>query len=80
LGGRRKLEFLIESFNLLNRTNFRPTTTDQGFYNTAGQFVPLDNRIGINYFPASYRSSTTFLRATDAYAPRQLQLAVRVTF
>jgi hypothetical protein len=79
-GGRRKLEFMVESFNLLNRTNVRPTTSDQGFYNTAGQFVRMDNHIGINYFPASYRRSANFRRARDAYAPRQVQLAVRVTF
>jgi hypothetical protein len=79
-GRRKKLEFLIESFNLFNRTNLRSSTTDQGFYNSAGQFVALDNRIGISSFPGSYRRSATFLRATDAYAPRQVQLALRVTF
>src|SRR5690349_25050795 len=80
LGGRRKLGFLVESFNLFNRTNQRVTTTDQGFLNSAGQFVPLDNHLGVNYFPGSYRRSITFLRATNAYAPRQVQLALRFTF
>ncbi len=80
LGGRRKLHFLVESFNLLNRNNRRIATTDQGLVTMAAQFLSIDNRIGINYFPASYRRSTNFLRATDAYAPRQVQLAVRFTF
>src|SRR5438552_15838972 len=52
---RTKLELIVESFNLLNRDNQRVQITDDGFVNTAGQFVYLDNRIGINYFPAQYR-------------------------
>ncbi len=80
LGGRRKLRLMVESFNLFNRNNGRVNTSDQGFLNPVAQFVPVDNRIGINYFPASYRRSTNFLRVNDAYAPRQVQLAVRFTF
>ena len=36
--------------------------------------------IGINYFPAQYRVPTSFLRATDAYAPRQIQLALKLIY
>jgi hypothetical protein len=80
LGGRKQIQLMMESFNLLNRTNERVTTNDQGFVNSAGDFVPVDNRIGINYFPGSYRRSGSFLKASDAYAPRQVQLAVRFSF
>ena len=29
-------------------------------------------RIGINYFPAYYQVPTNFMKATSAYAPRQI--------
>jgi hypothetical protein len=75
-----KLDLMVESFNLLNRDNQRVQVSDDGFNSTAGDFVQIDNRIGINYFPAQYRRPSNFTRATDAYAPRQLQLAMKLTF
>jgi hypothetical protein len=75
-----KLDFLVESFNLLNRDNKRVQISDDGFQNTAGNFVQIDNRIGINYFPAQYRRPASFTKATDAYAPRQIQLALKLSF
>jgi hypothetical protein len=75
-----KLDLMVESFNLLNRDNQRVQISDDGYGNTAGNFVQIDNRIGINYFPAQYRRSANFTNATDAYAPRQLQLALKLTF
>jgi len=80
LGDRLKLELMAESFNLLNRDNRRLTITDDGFQNSAGEFVQFSKRIGINYFPAQYRKPTSFLRATDAYAPRQIQFGARLVF
>jgi hypothetical protein len=80
LGHRLKLELLAESFNLFNRDNRRLTLSDDGFQNSAGQFVQFSKRIGINYFPAQYRRPANFLRATDAYAPRQVQFAARLVF
>lgn len=77
---RIKLDFIIESFNLMNRDNRRVQITDDGFQNTAGQFVQIDNRTGISIFPAQYRKSPSFLQATDAYAPRQMQLALKLTY
>jgi hypothetical protein len=77
---RIKLDLVAESFNLLNRDNQRVQFSDDGFLNTAGQFVQLDNRIGINIFPAQYRRPAGFLRATDAYAPRQVQIALRLIY
>jgi len=75
-----KLEFLIETFNLFNRDNQRVKITDDGLQSNTGLFVQLDKHIGINYFPAYYRKPTNFLRANDAFAPRQIQMALRLTF
>ena len=75
-----KLDLIAESFNVFNRDNQRVQITDDGFQNSAGEFVKLDNNIGINYFPGQYRRAANLLRPTDAYAPRQVQLAIRVTF
>jgi hypothetical protein len=80
VGSRLKLELMTEFFNMFNRNNKRVDITDDAFINTAGQFVQLDKRVGNNYFPASYQKPTNFLQATNAYAPRQIQCALRLTF
>ena len=80
LSDKIKLDLIVESFNLFNRENQKLDTTSNGFLNDAGQFVPIDNRIGINVFPAQIREQTNFLKPTDAYAPRQLQLALKLIY
>lgn len=80
LGDRFKLEVLVEAFNLMNRQNLRVDLSDDGFLNTAGQFVQIDKTIGFSHFPAHYRLSSGFLSPTNAYAPRQVQIAVRLKF
>jgi len=80
LGDRVKLDLVAESFNLFNRDNQRVTVSDDGFLGTGGQFLLIDKRIGINYFPAHYQKPANFLRATDAYAPRQVQVALKLGF
>ncbi|MGI9102659.1 MAG: TonB-dependent receptor domain-containing protein [Terriglobales bacterium] len=75
-----KLELLAESFNLFNRANRRVDISDDGFLNTAGTFVVSDVKVGGKQYPASYRATQGFLSPTSAYAPRQVQLAVRVSF
>ncbi len=77
---RMKLDFIIESFNLFNRDNLRVRITDDSFQNTAGKFVYLDQKLGVNYYPAQYRVPANFTKATDAYAPRQIQLALKFAF
>lgn len=72
IGERVKLELVAESFNLLNRDNQRVLITQDGFQTNSTQFVQISNIIGINHFPAQYRTPSSFLRATDAYAPRQI--------
>ncbi|PYX87195.1 MAG: hypothetical protein DMG68_12640 [Acidobacteria bacterium] len=80
LGPRLKLELLAEFFNLMNRDNQRVDLSDNGFQNSAGQFVQTTKLIKFNYFPASYQKPTNFLRATNAYAPRQIQFALKMIF
>ena len=79
-GDRVKLDLMAESFNLLNRDNKRVQITQDGFISNAAQFVETDKTIGINIFPAQYRVPSSFLHATDAYAPRQIQLALKLIF
>src|SRR5581483_5416395 len=76
----RTLEFTAESFNLLNRLNSRFQLTSDGAMSNAATFNFGTKHIGINYFPAYYQVPSNFMRATSAYAPRQLQFALRVRF
>lgn len=71
---------MAESFNLLNRDNQRVQITQDGFASNSAQFVQTTKTIGINIFPAHYRRPSTFLRATDAYAPRQIQFALKLIY
>ncbi|MBZ5646071.1 MAG: TonB-dependent receptor [Acidobacteriia bacterium] len=80
LGSRLKLEALAEAFNVFNRTNNRVTVTDDGFLNSAAEFVPFDTAAGGSHYPGYYVKSSTFLQPTDAYAPRQVQFAVKLIF
>jgi hypothetical protein len=80
VGDRVKLELMGESFNLLNRDNKRVQITQDGFISNPTQFVETDKTIGINIFPAQYRLPSSFLHATDAYAPRQIQLVLKLIF
>jgi hypothetical protein len=75
-----KLDFTAESFNLLNRLNKRFRLTDDGALSNAAQFNYRTKRLGINRFPAYYQVPTNFMRATSAYAPRQVQLSLRFGF
>jgi hypothetical protein len=75
-----RLELVAEAFNLTNRDNKRVEVSDDGFLNTAGQFVPQEKMVGAAHYPAHYRTSFGFMLPTNAYAPRQLQFAARVNF
>jgi hypothetical protein len=69
-----------ESFNLFNRTNSRVEISDDGFYNSAGQFVAYTTVVKGKIYPGMYLMNSTFLTPTNAYAPRQIQFAVRMSF
>lgn len=75
-----KLDFTVESFNLLNRLNKRFQITNDGLIGNAAQFNFGVKQIGINHFPAYYQVPTNFMQATNAYAPRQVQFSLRFGF
>jgi hypothetical protein len=75
-----KIEITAESFNLFNRLNSRFQLTSDGSASNAAQFIYGTKIIGIRYFPAYYQVPTNFMRATNAYAPRQIQFALRLGF
>jgi hypothetical protein len=80
LGGRYHLELTAESFNLFNRDNMRLGFTDNGFYNSAGQFVKYTQQAGAAHYPAYFQQPTSFMRPVNSFAPRQLQLSMRLNF
>jgi hypothetical protein len=77
---RVRAELMLESFDLMNRDNQRVEITDDGFTNTADQFSQGTQRIGAQYFPASHQKPANFMTTTNAYAPRQVQVAIKVIF
>jgi hypothetical protein len=77
---RWRLEASLEGFNVFNRDNKRVDTTDNGFQTTAGTFVPFTVTINGMRYPGQVRQNSSFLLPTNAYAPRQLQLAFRIKF
>ena len=80
LGGHLRLELMAEAFNLFNRDNQRYLISDNGFYNSAGQFIKSSTTVNGIYYPAYYQRPTSFMKATSAYAPRQVQLSMRLNF
>jgi hypothetical protein len=80
LGDHFKLEVIGESFNVLNRDNRRVLPADDGFQSNSAQFVQSDKLLSNRHFPGYYRVPTSFVRIRDAYAPRQVQLALRLVF
>lgn len=71
---------MVEAFNALNRDNKRVVITDDGFTSTATDFVQYSKTLGIQYFPAYYQRPANLVAATSAYAPRQIQFALRLIF
>lgn len=77
---RWKVHLLVESFNLLNRDNQRVDVNDDGFLSSASNFVTADTLVNNHRYPAKFQVSGGFLKPNNAYAARQVQLALRVTF
>ena len=77
---RAQLQLLAESFNLTNRTNLRSEISDDGFYNSAGQFVAYSTTVAGKTYPGQFQLNSKFLLPTSAYAPRQVQFSVRLNF
>ena len=69
-----------ESFNVFNRTNSRVQISDDGFYNSAGQFVAYSTTAGGKVYAGQFLVNSKFLMPTNAYAPRQVQFSLRLSF
>jgi len=54
--------------------------TEDGLQTNTAYFVKESNKLGINYFPGYYQIPTSFLRMTNSYPPRQVQLALKAIF
>ena len=80
VGDHLRLELTAESFNTMNRNNARVDISDDGFTGSAGSFVIDEKMVSSVRYPAHFRKSGSFLTPTNAYAPRQVQFAVRLRF
>ena len=80
IGERATLNVLAESFNLFNRTNSRVEISDDGFYNSAGQFIAYSTTVTGKKYPGMFLVNSQFLMPTNAYAPRQVQFALKLSF
>ncbi len=80
LGERFHLELSADSFNLFNRNNERLEITNNGFQSAAGQFIKYTQFAGNTYYPAYYQQPTSLLKPTNSFAPRQMQLSMRLNF
>jgi hypothetical protein len=80
LGERYKLHFVAESFNLFNRDNQRVSITSNGLVATATTFVQSSTQAGIAPYPGYYQQPLNFLKPNAAYAPRQIQLALKFIY
>jgi hypothetical protein len=80
LGARYHLELTAESFNVFNRDNQRGDISDEGYYNSAGQFIKYTQFAGGTYYPAYYQQPASLMKPMNAYAPRQMQMSMRLNF
>ena len=80
LGGRYRLESTGESFNLLNRDNKRYEVSGNSFQNSTGKFIQYTQHVGGAYYPAYYQQPASFMQPTSSFAPRQMQLSMRLDF
>ena len=80
IGERLNLQLLAESFNTFNRVNAQVTISDDGFLNSAGQFVAYSTQVASKVYPGQFLKSSNFLNPNNSYAPRQLQFSIRANF
>ena len=80
VGERYKLNLIAESFNLLNRDNQRVVITSNGLVSSASTFVQNSVTANIAPYPGYYELPSNFLKPNAAYAPRQVQLAMKFIF
>ena len=77
---RLKLDLIGESFNLFNRDNRLVQITEDGLESDTAYFEKISNSIGINYFPGHFQIPSNPIKVMNSYPPRQIQLALRMSF
>jgi hypothetical protein len=77
---RYKINLMAESFNLFNRDNQRVAITSNGMIASASTFVQSSVTANIAPYPGYYQLPNNFMKPNAAYAPRQIQLAVKFIF
>ena len=75
-----RFELGTDFFNAFNRDNQRVTITDDGLLSNSASFVQVSKTVGVRSFAGHYRAPAGFLRPTSAYAPRQVQMSLKVIF
>jgi hypothetical protein len=77
---RYRLEFTADSFNLFNHDNQRVQITSDGLTAEATTFVPYSVYVNGVPSPAYYQQPQNFLKPNAAFAPRQIQLGLKLIF
>jgi hypothetical protein len=82
LGEHLHLQLNAESFNLFNRDNQTYQVSDNGYYNLAGQFIKYTQYpvSGGAPYPAYYQQPASLMKPMGAFAPRQMQMSMRLNF
>jgi hypothetical protein len=75
-----RLEFSVDSFNLFNRDNQRVTITTDGLTAEATTFTPYSVYVNGVPYPAYYQQPQDFMKPNAAFAPRQIQLGLKLIF
>ena len=75
-----KLNLIAESFNLTNRDNQRVAITSNGLVASASTFVQSSVSANSVPYPGYYTLPANFMKPNAAYAPRQVQLALKLVF
>lgn len=73
-----RLEATAEAFNVFNRNNKRLISSDSGTDSTAAEFVTFSTKVNGIPYPAHFTRKSAFLLPKTAYAPRQVQLSLRL--
>jgi hypothetical protein len=79
-GNRLKVDLIVESFNLLNRDNKLVTITENGLESSSVYFEKMFTQLGVNYYPGHFQVPSNPLQITNSFPPRQVQLALKMSF
>lgn len=77
---RWKIEAMAECFNLSNRNNKRVDITDNGFENYLGNFIQFSQTLNGKRYPAYFQRNLLAPKPNNAFAPREIQLGIKLRF